>query len=80
VKSAAAAVGRKKRHDLRIVRDYLRSLPQRQFPEIPQWQFDVVTVYCEGQPSVSSGKKRATGEPRALHPSFELFQNAALSS
>src|SRR5438445_7620028 len=57
VKPAAAAVDRKKRHDLRIViRDYLRSLPQRQFPEVPQWRFDVVTVYYEGQPSASSDK------------------------
>src|SRR6266480_3525738 len=35
VKSAAAAVDRKKRHDIRIViRDYLHSLPERQFPEL----------------------------------------------
>src|SRR6266576_4530532 len=66
VKPAAAAVDRKKRHDLRIViRDYLHSLPERQFPELPQWRFDVVTVYYERQLAV---------------PSFELFQNAALSS
>ena len=49
VKPAHAAVDRKKRHDLRIViRDYLRSLPRRQFPDMPQWRFDVVTVYYEG--------------------------------
>ena len=66
VKPAAAAVDRKKRHDIRIViRDYLHSLPERQFPELPQWRFDVVTVYYERQLAV---------------PSFELFQNAALSS
>jgi len=66
VKPANAAVDRKKRHDLRVViRDYLRSLPRRQFPETPQWRFDVVTVYYEG------------GSAR---PTFELFQNAAISS
>ena len=66
VKPAAAAVDREKRRALRkVIRDYLRSLPERQFPEIPQWRFDVVTVYCEKQ------------FPR---PQFELFQNAALSS
>src|SRR6266700_2350678 len=74
VKPAAAAVDRKKRHDLRIViRDYLRSLPQRQFPEIPQWRFDVVTVYYVGQPDASSGRTLASAKPRALHPTFELF-------
>jgi putative endonuclease len=65
VKPAQAAVNRKKRRDLRVViRDYLHVLPRRQFPERPQWRFDVVTVYYEG----------ATG------PTFELFQNAAISS
>lgn len=60
VKSAAAAVDRKKRHDIRVViRDYLRT-----FPELPQWRFYVVTVYYEG----------------CKHPTFELFQNALLSS
>jgi putative endonuclease len=81
VNPAAAAVDRKKRHDLRIViRDYLRSLPQRQFPEIPQWRFDVVTVYYEEQPSASSGKALTSRKPRTALPTFELFQNAALSS
>jgi putative endonuclease len=66
VKPAHAAVDRKKRRDLRLViRDYLHSLPRRQFPQAPAWRFDVVTVYYEGG---------------ALHPTFELFQNAALSS
>src|SRR6266567_2428343 len=61
VKPAAAAVDRKKRHDIRVViRDYLRT-----FPELPQWRFDVVTVYYEG---------------RRQHPTIELFQNALLSS
>jgi putative endonuclease len=66
VKPAAAAVDRQKRRALRVViRDYLRSLPERQFSQMPQWRFDVVTVYYERQ------------TPR---PAFELFQNAALSS
>jgi putative endonuclease len=65
VKPAQAAVDRKKRRDLRVViRDYLHSLPRRQFPQAPPWRFDVVTVYYE-----SAGA-----------PTFELFQNAALSS
>lgn len=66
VKPAAAAVDRKKRHDIRIViGDYLRSLPRQQFPDIPQWRFDVVAVYYDGG---------------VTRPTFELFQNAALSS
>jgi putative endonuclease len=66
VKPAAAAVDREKRRAIRVVvRDYLRSLPERQFPQLPQWRFDVVTVYYERQ---------------TLRPVFELFQNAALSS
>ena len=51
VKPAEAAVGRNKRHDLRIViGDYLRTLPRRQFPEPPPWRFDVITVYYEREP------------------------------
>jgi len=66
VKPAAAAVDREKRRALRVVvRDYLRSLPERQFPQLPQWRFDVVSVYYDKQ---------------ASKPVFELFQNAALSS
>ena len=66
VKPAEAAVDRKKRHDLKIViRDYLSSLPEKQFPEPPPWRFDVLTVYYE--------------KALAL-PTFKLFQNAALSS
>jgi len=66
VKPAAAAVDREKRRALRLViRDYLRSLPERQFPQLPQWRFDVVSVYYEKQ---------------ASRPVFEVFQNAALSS
>src|ERR1700756_4280734 len=50
VKPAAAAVDRGKRRVIRrVVRDYLRSLPERHFPEAPQWRFDVVTVYYEKQ-------------------------------
>ena len=66
VKPAQAAVDRKKRHDVRVViRDYLHSLPRRQFPETPTWRFDVVTVYYDGS---------------AARPTFELFQNAVISS
>ena len=66
VKPAAAAVDREKRRAIRrVARDYLSSLPERQFPQTPQWRFDVVTVYYEKE------------SPR---PAFELFQNAALSS
>ncbi len=66
VKPAEAAVDREKRRAIRtVVRDYLRMLPGRQFPEPPQWRFDVVTVYYEGGLS---------------HPVLEIFQNAALSS
>lgn len=108
VKPAAAAVDRKKRHDLRaVIRDYLRTLPRRQFPEPPQWRFDVVTVYYENQAASLSGgkglirKHLARPSPstdrsdpktgtnpignkslrrRAVPPTFELFQNAGLSS
>jgi putative endonuclease len=66
VKAAAAAVDRAKRAAIRIViRDYLRLLPERQFPEPPQWRFDVVTVYSDGRPG---------------NPTIELFQNSLLSS
>ena len=66
VKPAEAAVDRKKRHDLRtVIRGYLRSLPETQFPEPPPWRFDVLTVYYDQPPAP---------------PTFELFQNAALSS
>lgn len=66
VKPAEAAVDREKRRALRhVIGAYLRSLPRRQFPALPQWRFDVITVYYEGGESA---------------PQFELFQNAALSS
>jgi putative endonuclease len=78
VKPAQASVDREKRRALRkVVRDYLRSLPQRRFPQMPQWRFDVVTVYYEGE------KKRALQSAPSQakdRPTFELFQNAALSS
>jgi putative endonuclease len=111
VKPAEAAVDRKKRRDLRaVIRDYLRTLPRRQFPEPPAWRFDVVTVHYD-RPANSS--QRATKDSRSnrggldveyqqtpSHPAakggttarqpaydrraaphtFELFQNAALSS
>jgi len=66
VKPAAAAVDRKKRRDIKTVsRDYLRSLPKKHFPGPPQWRFDVIIVYYD---------------QGVVLPSFELFQNAALSS
>jgi putative endonuclease len=66
VKPAAAAVDRAKRRAIRIViRDYLRLLPERQFPDPPQWRFDVVTVYYEAHRG---------------NPTIELFQNSLLSS
>jgi putative endonuclease len=66
VKPAGAAVDREKRRAIRIViRDYLRLRPERQFSEPPQWRFDVVTVYSEGRSGAAT---------------FEIFQNAALSS
>ena len=77
VKPAEAAVDRKKRRNLRLViRDYLRSLPTRQFPELPPWRFDVLTVYYEQEP-VSA---RAHRKSQRIIPTFELFQNAALSA
>jgi putative endonuclease len=65
VKPAEAAVDHKKRRDLRVmIRYYLRTLPRRQFPTNPPWRFDVLSVYYEGNGL----------------PTFELFQNVALSS
>ena len=89
VKPAEAAVDRKKRHDLRtVIRDYLRTLPRRQFPEPPPWRFDVITVYYSppaqaatqtlaGAPSLSRSVRQGGTD---FHPTFELFQNASLSS
>ena len=90
VKPAEAAVDRKKRHDLRVViRDYLRTLPRKRFPEPPAWRFDVVTVYYESKahyrpkeglsPEESARKERVSAR-RPVVPTFELFQNASLSS
>ena len=91
LKPAEAAVDRKKRHDLRIViRDYLRTLPRRQFPESPPWRFDVITVYYEKKAPLkpTSGLSRPLAQKNGaldqrngrIHPTFELFQNAALSA
>ena len=66
VKPAAAAVDREKRRAVKaVIRDYLRALPQKHFPLLPQWRFDVITVYYE---------------KHAVSPTFEVFRNAALSS
>ena len=87
VKPAEAAVDRKKRHDLRVViRDYLRTLPRRQFPETPRWRFDVITVYYHQLTAAVQEKSAPNARPvnskkvRPPHPTFELFQNASLSS
>jgi Holliday junction resolvase-like predicted endonuclease len=90
VKPAETAVDRKKRHDLRnVIRDYLRTLPRRQFPEAPAWRFDVITVFydrpAEGsrggvKPHSSANAAPKRPDHRAAPPTFELFQNAALSS
>ena len=61
VKPAEAAVDRKKRGDLRtVIRDYLRTLPRRQFPEAPPWRFDVITVYYDKVRGGSSDQRAAT--------------------
>ena len=66
VKPAEAAVDRDKRRAVRrLVGDYLRGLPRRQYSATPPWRFDVITVYYEGENS---------------DPQFEVFQNAALSA
>ena len=88
VKPAEAAVDRKKRRDLRaVIRYYLRTLPRRQFPMHPQWRFDIVTVYYDGDFRSSNRLPlSATGAVSGSQPicresaTFELFRNAALSS
>jgi putative endonuclease len=99
VKRAEAAVDRKKRRDLRVmIRYYLRTLPRKQFVTVPQWRFDIVTVYYEldpnhlekntnpllpksGRTGTPSGRTSALSRGKeTVHPTFELFQNAALSS
>ena len=64
VKPAEAAVDRKKRHDLRTV---IRDYLRSMTdgPEAPSWRFDVLTVYYD---------------QASAPPTFELFQNASLSS
>ena len=80
VKPAEAAVDREKRRALRkVVGDYLQSLPRRKFPEPPPWRFDVLTVYYEPTTATDRTKGR-TKSKQKLHPTFELFRNAALSS
>ncbi len=82
VKPAEAAVDRKKRRDLRVmIRYYLRTLPRRQFPTAPPWRFDIVTVYYENEIPLTP-KTGLSGSPVRTEstPTFELFQNAALSS
>jgi putative endonuclease len=89
VKPAEAAVDRRKRHDLRLViRDYLRTLPRKRFPEPPAWRFDVVTVQYDrdgqNQEEQQRPAKPSTGSHQSARnvvgPTFELFQNASLSS
>lgn len=80
VKPAEAAVDREKRRAVRkVAGDYLQSLPRRKFPEPPPWRFDVLTVYYEPAPATDRTKGR-TKSKQKLHPTFELFRNAALSS
>lgn len=90
VKPAEASVDRKKRRDLRaVIRDYLRTLPRKQYSEPPPWRFDVISVYYE-QPAKNSGARATPNssanvelkkpDQGAAPPTFELFQNAALSS
>jgi putative endonuclease len=80
VKPAEAAVDREKRRALRkVVGDYLLSLPLRRFPELPPWRFDVLTIYYDPPPRSSHNMFRGRPDD-ALHPNFELFQNAVLSS
>lgn len=81
VKPAEAAVDREKRRALRrVVGDYLQSLPRRQFPELPLWRFDVLTVYYEAAVAPHGTKGRTKSSKHGMVPTFELFQNAALSA
>jgi putative endonuclease len=80
VKPAEAAVDREKRRALRrVIGDYLQSLPRRRFPNPPAWRFDVLTVYYEPLPSTDR-TKGDTKSKYGMLPTFELFQNAALSA
>lgn len=79
VKPAEAAVDRAKRRALRkVVKDYLQSLPRKNFPSPPAWRFDVLTVYYHHSPKTPA--RPSTHETDNAHPIFELFQNAALSA
>ena len=85
VKPAEAAVDREKRRALRkVVRDYLQALPSKKFTEQPAWRFDVLTVYFEMPASVPDedghGRIRVRHDLRGIRPTFELFQNVALSA
>ena len=85
VKPAEAAVDREKRRALRkVVRDYLQALPGKRFPEPPAWRFDVLTAYFEMPATVPGegdhGRVRARHDLKGIRPTFELFQNAALSA
>jgi putative endonuclease len=80
VKPAEAAVDREKCRALRkVVGDYLNSLPPRLYPKPPQWRFDVLTVYYIAGTRDHNSKSGSTGR-HSPAPSFELFQNAALSA
>jgi len=54
------------------------------FPEPPAWRFDVLTVYYEkvsAAPAADNQDEvRARRDLNRAHPTFELFQNAALSA
>lgn len=79
VKPAEAAVDRAKRRALRkVVKDYLQSLPRKNFPSPPPWRFDVLTIYHH-RPSKATARA-STHEIDYVHPFFELFRNAALSA
>ena len=82
VKPAEAAVDREKRRALRkVVRDYLQALPGKKFPQPPAWRFDVLTVYYEKvSAAVNQDEIHVRRDLKHLRPTFELFQNAALSA
>ncbi len=81
VKPAEAAVDREKRRAMRrVIGDYLQSLPRRRFPEAPPWRFDVLTVHYDPAVTTKSTKGRTKSRKQVMAPTFELFQNAALSA
>ena len=66
-----------------MLRDYLQALPGKRFPEPPAWRFDVLTVYYERPAAMQdkeNGRVRARYDLKGIRPTFELFQNAALSA